>query len=219
MYHKRMNWLALIVVITSLSILLSACVGSSQGSSQPEQRSYPTLFITPVVTQVVATRSAPTPTFEEESTPTPMMSSSYDPYMARIYYPIRGCVASRLHIGDSAFVASTSGQMGIYPSTDIDFAPLVRNVELGEAFLIVDGPWCQKNTLIWRVKTTNEEDSIEKTGGSLEWEIENYVPEGNGNEYWLLPLQSNPGIATPKATQVQAYFVSLPKGIKGCGRR
>jgi len=219
MVIKRIKWLALLQVVMSLSILLSACVGSSQQPSQPEQRNYPTLFITPLITQVIATRSAPTATPEEESTPTQIMSSSYDPLKARIYYPIRGCVASRLHIGDAAFVATNSGQMGVYPSKDINFAPLIRYAEMGEAFMITDGPWCQDNTLIWRVNTTNEEDSTGSSGGSINWEVENYVPEGNGEQYWLLPLQANPGIATPKPTQSQAYFVSFPKGIKGCGRR
>ena len=216
---KRIKWLALLLFVMGLPILLSACVGASQQSSPPEQRNYPTLFITPMITQVIATRSAPTPTPEEEATPTQFMSSSYDPLKAKIYYPIRGCVASRLHIGDSAFVATNSGQMGIYPSKDINFAPIIRYADAGEAFLITDGPWCQGSTLIWKVRTTDDDDSNAGSGGSINWVIENYAPEGNGELYWLLPLETNPGIATPKPTQSQAYFFSFPKGIKGCGGR
>lgn len=208
MFKKRITKPALLYAALSLAILLSGCVGSTQQSSQPEQRNYPTLFITPMVTQVIATRSAPTATPEEESTPTQVLSSSYDPLKVAIYYPIRECVASRLRVGDSAFVAYNGGQMGVYPTSDITFAPMLRYAQTGEAFLITDGPWCEENTIIWKVKTIDEEQ--------IEMGVENYVPEGNGEMYWLLPLEENPGIATPKPTQQQGLQVSIPKFYRGC---
>jgi len=212
MVNKRITRPALLHAAMSLSILLSACIGSSQQSSQPEQRNYPTLFITPMVTQVIATRSAPTATPEEESTPTQVLSSSYDPLKVSIYYPVKGCVASRLRVGDAAFVAYNGGQMGVYPSKDIAFAPILRYAQTGEAFLITEGPWCDENTLVWKVETTDEEQ--------IEMDIENYVPEGNGEQYWLLPLETNPGIPTPNPTEQQAYKLSFPKGyFRGCGHR
>jgi hypothetical protein len=203
--------------VVSLALLLSACIGTTQQNSQPEQRNYPTVFITPLVTQIIATRSAPTPTPQEESTPTQIIAASYDPLKVKAYYPITGCVASRLRVGDSAFVAYNGGQMGVYTSKDITFAPLLRNAETGESFLITDGPWCDEKTIVWKVRTMNEEDSVEDAGGWA-WEIENYVPEGNGDQYWLLPLESNPGIPTPKPTQQRLmYYVKLH--FPGCGRR
>ncbi len=219
MVKKRILWPALLPVILSLAIILSACIGATQQTTENQQRNYPTVFITPLITQIIATRSAPTPTPELESTPTPTDTGGFDPFRANIYYPIRGCVGSRLKIGDAAFVAYNGGQMGLYVSKDINFSPVVRRVQPGEAFLITAGPWCENGTIVWKVRTTNEEDGIEESNGYV-WEIDNYAPEGNGEQYWLLPLETNPGIPTPHPTQrnmSNAFTLHFPN--KGCGHR
>jgi len=217
MFMKSREWLVHILIGIILVVVLWGCIGVSEQNPQTEERHYPTVFITPLVTQIIATRPAATSTPEEEPTPIPIDDTSWNPLKVAAYYPIRGCVASRLHIGDAAFVSYNGGKMGVYPSKDIEYAPLVRMTEPGEAFVIVDGPWCVQNTLVWEVKTTDEEDSTE-TQGAMTWKIANYVPEGNGEQYWLLPLQTNPGIPTPKPTSMNAYVLRL-KAPKGCGRR
>jgi len=220
MSKKIKEWLVHLLIGMIIVILLWGCIGVSEQNTETEQRHYPTVFITPLVTQIIATRSASTATPEEELTSTPIADTSWNPLKVAAYYPIRGCVASRLHIGDAAFVAYNGGKMGVYPSKDIEYSPLVRTTQPGEAFMIVEGPWCVQNTLIWKVNTTNEEDSV-GIGSPMVNEIENYVPEGNGEQYWLLPLQSNPGIATPISTKTnQAAFITIRPFIpKGCGGR
>jgi hypothetical protein len=93
-----------------------------------------------------------------------------------------GCSASRLHVGDRAFVAYISGVAGFYMGKDIYFAPLIRRPLVGEEVEIIGGPFCQTNNLIWKVFSVTDQS-------------EAYMPEGNGQEYWLLPLQ--PPTPTP----------------------
>jgi hypothetical protein len=39
--------------------------------------------------------------------------------------------------------------------------------------LIIDGPYCYENWIVWQVDTD---------GG-----LQGFTPEGNGDEYWLIP--------------------------------
>ena len=207
MFSKNKLWLVLVPAMMSMVLTLTAFGGTTLGVTNIQPGTYPTVFITPMVTQIVATRPAPTSTPEEEPTPTQTSSGSWDPLAVNIYYPLRGCVASRLRPGDSAFVAYGSAQVAAYPSEDIWFAPQLRRLSPGEAILIVDGPWCYEKTLVWKVRTQVE----------VEGRKEVFVPEGNGEQYWLLPLQSNPGIATPKPTQVKGTnFLKMYFKFRGC---
>jgi hypothetical protein len=167
---------SLIFGILLLSLLFtSACTSQAQEAVQTAPA--PVVHVTQFVTQVVATSlpatPTPVPTFTSAAPPT---YSGWDPLRQPVYYPVMGCVASRLHIGDPAFVAYISGVAGVYMGKDIYFAPLVRRPVAGEMVEIVGGPWCQQDNLIWEVFLKSEG----KNG---------FMPEGNGQEYWLLPLQ------------------------------
>lgn len=166
----------LIVVTTSLSLVISACVGSASQPAQEVQVVYPTVLVTQIVQQIVATPTAtslPAPT-EAVRVVAPAASTGWDPFAVPIYYPIRGCFASRLHVGDVAFVANGAGAMGIHQTQDIGYSPIWRHLDPGELMDVIDGPWCDRGALTWKVATAD---------GYI-----GYVPEGDGNVYWLLPM-------------------------------
>jgi hypothetical protein len=161
-------------LVLFLFLILQACVGFSSDEPQGVQVVYPTIVITQYVTQVVAT---PTNTLPPPSTQavaaTQVLNVGWDPFSAPIYYPIIGCVASRLHEDDVAFVAN-AGSEGIHWSKDIGYAPIYRKLIPGELMDIDKGPWCSNGAIIWKVITADG-----YTG---------FVPEGDGNVYYLLPM-------------------------------
>jgi hypothetical protein len=129
-----------------------------------------------VVTQVVATPlpTLPVPPASATPLPVPTKFDPNNPINAPIYYPIPGCPASRLHVGDRAFVALTGEKIRIYSTENVLFDPGFRSLVLDEVLQIEDGPACPNEWLIWYVEA--EEDGIE-----------GWVPEGDGETYWLLP--------------------------------
>lgn len=143
----------------------------------PTPTTHPTLIITQVVTEIITPTpepakptQAPTEISEPTSTPT------YDPFSAPIYYPLPNCVASRLHIGDTAMVSYLGGANGIRYSIDMSIGDnIVRYAQPGERLIIRDGPYCSYGWLVWFVETMD---------GFL-----GYTPEGNGETYWLVPVQ------------------------------
>lgn len=168
------------VVLLAL-LFTSACAGQNPQTALPPVE--PVVYVTQFVTQVVATSPPATPTPVPTFTPNaPPTYSGWDPLAQPIYYPVMGCSASRLHVGDRAFVAYISGVAGFYMGKDIYFAPLIRRPLVGEEVEIIGGPFCQTNNLIWKVFSVTDQS-------------EAYMPEGNGQEYWLLPLQ--PPTPTP----------------------
>lgn len=174
MKQKIGNYLLFGVVVMSL-LLSSACATTSQNANQPTLE--PIVYVTQYVTQVVATSLpatlTPVPTFTSQA---PQAYSGWDPLAQPIYYPVMGCSASRLHLGDRAFVAFVSGLAGLYQANDISYAPLIRKPVTGEIVEIIDGPWCSNTSVVWKVLVLSDES-------------EAYMPEGDGTEYWLLPMQ------------------------------
>ena len=164
-------------------LVIAACGGSAQETAAPTVE--PVVMITQYVTQIVATRIPTTPVPAATSTLAgpPPRSKGWDPLAQPISYPGMGCVASRLHVGDRAFAAYIDNLAGIYQSKDIEDAPLFRKPIAGEELEILDGPWCRNGALVW--KTLSKAD-----------ELVGFTPEGNGQQYWLLPLQ--PYTPTPK---------------------
>lgn len=166
--------LALAVVGLSLFLFVPACFSVAPRSTQAVQIVYPTVVITQYVTQVVATPTItpmPLPTSVSNQTPS-VVSVGWDPFTVAIYYPIAGCVASRLHEADVAFVANAG--VNLYASKDIGFAPVTRKLTAGEMVDITKGPWCSEGSLIWKVLTVDGTDG--------------FAPEGNGETYMLLPM-------------------------------
>ncbi len=167
---------SLVFGLVALTLIFSsACAGEPQPVDETEAP--PVVHVTQYITQVVATSPpatlTPVPTFTSAAPPA---YSGWDPLAAPIYYPLMGCNASRLYVGDRAFVAYVSGVAGIYMGKNIYYDPLIRKPLAGEIVEIIDGPWCRQNVLIWQVLVLADER-------------EAFMPEGDGKEYWLLPMQ------------------------------
>lgn len=165
--------LAGIVLLAGLILTLTGCAGASATAQPPVN---PTVVIVQYVTQIVATVTpAPAVTPIPPTKPAPAPSGGYDPFAVDPYYPLSGCqMASRLRVGDVAFVAAGGEQFGIHYSKDVGFSPIDRKLASGELLYILDGPTCNRNGLVWEVLA----DADDSRG---------YVIEGNGETYWLLP--------------------------------
>lgn len=174
MNHYKRKILLFTVAVIVLSLIVPACVSITPPSTEAVKIVYPTVVITQYITQIVATPTiTPTPPpYVPDLTPSAVVNIGWDPYMVEIYYPIVNCVASRLHEGDVAFVAQSG--VGLSVSKDLAYSPLVRKLAAGEMLDITKGPWCSSGSLIWKVQTSEGEDG--------------FVPEGDGELYWLLPM-------------------------------
>jgi hypothetical protein len=94
--------------------------------------------------------------------------------MPQTYFPLSNCVASQLHLNDSAFISdgeinNIRSEPDTHPSDNI-----IAKAESGEIVEIVGGPVCNYGWLLWEVKTTR---------GEIGW-----TPETDGTEFWILPL-------------------------------
>jgi len=118
----------------------------------------------PTNTSVPVVVQQPTATKTPNFTPTP-----------KVYSPLSGCAASRLHVGDSAFINYETGQVGMRsePVGKIGDT-LVRKLKEGEIVHIIDGPECDLGWVFWKVRTVFSE-----TG---------WIPEGDGSEFWVVPI-------------------------------
>lgn len=132
-----------------------------------------TPFFTSTPTQIVFTAT-------HENTPTKTMSptntaSVYITPKPEIYYPMFNCAASQLQVGDSAFVSYQGGKNKIRSTPDTHPSDnVVGIIQPGEVVQIIDGPVCNYGWILWKVRTTRDEDG--------------WTPESDGDEFWLLPL-------------------------------
>jgi hypothetical protein len=160
--------------IFGLLLVSSACNQAPTETPLVEK----TVLITQILTEVVYTATPePTLTSHPTSTPTPLPTSTptFNPYSAPIYYPLKDCVASRLHVGDIAMVSPGGGPNGIRYGMDLYYDTIVAYADPGTELNIVGGPFCSHGWIVWLVQTKNG--------------IIGYTPEGNGDEYWLLPTK------------------------------
>jgi hypothetical protein len=174
MARIKKKGLALALIGLSFVLFIPACLSFAPRTTQAVQVVYPTIVITQYITQVVATPTItppPPPTSASNQTPS-VVNVGWDPFTVQIYYPIAGCVASRLHVGDVAFVAYEG--VDLLQSKDIGFSPIFRTLVSGEMVDVNKGPWCSSGSLIWKVTTAEKEDG--------------FAAEGNGEIYWLLPM-------------------------------
>jgi len=163
-----------ILALTGFAMLLGGCI--TVVAPTPEPSSTPLML---VITQVVTEIIPPTPlpaTAVPTKTSTPMPPTptpTFDPLSAPIYYPLKDCVASRLQIGDLAMVSLQGGPNGIRYGRDLYYDTIIAYAQPGAILEITNGPWCSHGWLVWMVRTQD---------GTV-----GYTPEGDGNEYWLLP--------------------------------
>lgn len=174
MSRVDMRMRVLMLLVFSLSLIISACSPSSAATEVAQK----TILVTQVVTEVVYTATPePTATPMPTATPTPVPTSTptFDPYSAPVYYPLKDCVASRLHVGDVAMVSPGGGPNGIRYGMDLHYDTIVEYADPGTTLDIIGGPYCSHGWIVWMVQTKNG--------------VIGYTPEGNGNEYWLLPVK------------------------------
>ncbi len=174
MIYKMKRGLGLVGILVVVLALVSACATAPTQPPEQSELVYPTVIITQYVTQIVATPTItpiPPPT-KQVQVITPAVYTGWDPFKVDIYYPIKGCVASRLYIDDVAFVAG--GPVGLHMSENVLDSPTYRNLEPGELIDIEAGPWCINSTLVWKVGA--EDGSV------------GFAAEGNGENYYLLPM-------------------------------
>ncbi len=214
--------LALLALTLSLLVATAGCAGFVS-QAQP-QVVYPTVVLVQYVTQVVATVTPAAPASMGAAAPQPVAAAAvsqpsgsasvpapqaqdinidgYHPLSEDIYYPLMGCqVASRLSVGEKAFVANGGGKVGLYQSEDIGYAPEFRKLEAGEVVDIVGGPYCERSALVWQVLGSDGRKG--------------YAAEGDGNTYWLLPYGQLVEKSKLKATPDRGLRLGLPAGCKG----
>ena len=163
----------LLLVLLGSSLALSACVASPAAGPTATP---PVIYVTQVITQIIPptpkpATSTPAPTDTQEP---PTVTPTFDPLTAEIYYPLEGCVASRLHVGDRAMVSLVGGPNGIRYGRDLSEDTVIAYAQPGAILEIVNGPWCSRGWLVWFVRTADG--------------TEGFTPEGDGNAYWLLPV-------------------------------
>jgi len=162
-----------LMFLLALLMLLPACIQISAPTQQVVTP--PVVVITQVVTEMIPPTPVPvTPTIAPSATALPpTVTPTWDPLSAPIYYPIKDCVASRLHIGDKAMVSYVGGANGIRYGLDLSESTVIGYAQPGAILVIQNGPWCSRGWLVWLVKTADG--------------LVGYTPEGDGNSYWLLP--------------------------------
>jgi len=167
------------LLLVTLFLVSTACSFSLFEEPTATPQPPVTVVVTNVITQIVPptgtpiVTDVPVGTLTPSPTVPPNAAGTYDPYSVQIYYPIEGCPASRLHIGDRATVTIGGGPNAIRFGSDVRYDSIIGYAQEGEGMLIVDGPWCYYNWIVWQVKTDGD--------------LAGYTPEGNGDEYWLIP--------------------------------
>ena len=154
---KHPNKISILIFTGVLFILSVAC--SFSVFSEPTETPVPpvTQVITQVITEVVpptqevVTTNTPELTQTPTATIWPTLAGTYDPYSMPIWYPIEGCPASRLHIGDRAYVTYGGGPNAIRFGADIHYDTAVGYAQEGEGMVIVDGPWCYYNWIVTNI--------------------------------------------------------------------
>lgn len=165
------------LVVTCLLLVTIACGISSAQVQTAEPTITPTVIETqiptettpPTETSVIESPAVPSPTF------VPVVTTTYDPASVPIYYPLEDCAASRLYVGDKAFVTFEGGPNGIRYGNDLHEDNIIGYAQPGETLEILEGPFCSYGWIVWFVQT--------------EEGLEGYTPEGSGEKYWLLPHQ------------------------------
>jgi hypothetical protein len=161
-------------IVFLIPLVLSACTGAStpvEGEVLP-----PKVFVTFYVTPIIATPApiTPQPPAAETKPAAPTAFDPNSPWNAPVHFPGPGCSASRLYPEDRAFVAAIGEFSRVYKTKQIQFDPGVRDLVPGEEMTILYGPLCDEDWLFWFVELDADE-------------LQGFVPEGNGNVYYLLP--------------------------------
>ncbi len=181
MTSKKQNRRIIFVVLASILFVTLACrieppkIIMDEATATPE----PVVYITAIVTEIITPTPLPvTPTVPPTPTTPPSPTPTWDPLSAAIYYPLKDCVASRLHVGDKAMVTYGGGPNGIRYGTDVHYDTVLTYAQEGQILEITGGPYCSYGWIVWKVLTADG--------------IIGFTPEGDGNNYWLIPIAPRP---------------------------
>jgi len=95
----------------------------------------------------------------------------------KIYEPIKGCAASRIHTGDIVTLEKDIDYVSIRSEPDTRPSDnKIGKILPGDQAKIIGGPKCNYDWIIWEVKLASD--------GLTGW-----VPESDGNEFWLVPIK------------------------------
>ena len=174
MKNRAMRWVMLAGL--ALIVAVTGCF-PRRPAATPVVATPVVIVVTQVVTEMVTPTPLPvTPTLAPTSPPVvPTATPTFDPYKAPIYYPLANCVASRLHVGDVAQVSWGGGANGIRFGSDLHNDTVIAYAQPGALLEIVNGPYCNSGWIVWFVRMAD---------GTV-----GYTPEGDGNNYWLLPTK------------------------------
>jgi hypothetical protein len=165
----------LYLLVASLFLLSLACrVEAPRVILEDSPTPPPPPVITQIVTEMITPTPQPTSTPVPTSTPEKTATPTYDPLSAPIYYPLKDCAASRLHVGDKAMVSLLGGANAIRQSSDMRDGIIDYYAQPGEILNIAGGPECSYGWIVWLVETQSR--------------YRGFTPEGDGNTYWLFPV-------------------------------
>lgn len=117
-------------------------------------------------------------------TPAPVVSPT-----PRAYYPLSGCGESQVHLGDSVYVNYATGKVGMREEPSARMGDLlIRRLDEGEVLHVIDGPICDMGWVFWKVRTVYSEKG--------------WIPEGDENEFWVLPLNTEKVCSGAKPTRL-----------------
>ncbi len=133
-----------------------------------------TIVVTQIVTPEGPTAAPATAAPVENTLPTPRPTPTSKPI--NVYFPIEGCNASRLHVGEKARVSYVGGNNAIRTSSDTSQQNVVAYAEPGDTMTIIGGPECSYHWVVWQVRLDKDN-------------TEGWTPEGNGDVYWLDPVR------------------------------
>jgi serine/threonine protein kinase len=215
---RRRTWIiALIVLGMATLCVLGSLLFKKPATLLPTETSITTLTplltnSTPVTpTPVNPTLANPTSSNPTLTNPTPLNTSTSIPTNTPkpdpgTYYPIPGCAASRLHIGEWVKIEAGIDYVTIrsFPDTSPSDNRIGR-LEGNTIAEIIGGPECSYGWILWKVQTE---------GSLVGW-----IPESDGKEFWLrktqglsstsIPYSSPTPLAaspTPSISGVNEYF-------------
>ena len=172
----KQKWVYLLCIVSLLLASMACRVEAPRLILDESPTVQPTIMITQVITQIITATTVPTtPTPPPSPTAEPSPTPTFDPLSVPIYYPLADCVASRLHVGDRAMVSLVGGPNGIRYGPDVHEDMIDSYAQPGDILQIVGGPICSWGWIVWLVETQNG--------------VRGYTPEGDGNTYWLLPVE------------------------------
>jgi hypothetical protein len=163
-----------------LGMVLTAC------SSLPIPIPDPTVEPTPIPTSdyrpgdiavTLPPEWTPTATIQPTISGTPTISPTASPTAYPTWQPCEDAPSSQLLVGSEAEAASDQASpKEVWNQPGRESALVVGVMNPGEDIEILGGPVCMDQMVWWEIE-------------SLERDLEGWMPEGDGDSYWIVPSQ------------------------------